>query len=218
MTKTAEQLQKDVTDELRYEPLTFASAVNVAVNDGVVTLTGQVDTYSMKLAAERAVKRVRGVAVVVQAMTVKTPVSQLITDEQIGHAILSTFEWHTDIPRDKLTTEVQQGWITLCGAVDWQYQRQAAEQAVESLTGVRGVTNQIQVMSDVVAQGVKNKITNALQRRVNLEAQQIKVETKGSHVILSGTVRSFAQRQEVKDAAWAVSGVWSVEDNLTVTS
>ena len=132
-------------DEFRREPLLHACEIGVAVKDGVVMLTGQVDTHSTKMATERAAKRVQGVEVLAQEITVKSQFGREYTDEQIGHAIVSSFDWYSEVPQDTLTAKVEQGWITLEGEVDWDYQRQAALWAVESLDGVKGVTNLIQV-------------------------------------------------------------------------
>lgn len=150
--KTDEGLQQDVMAELRRESLLHACEIGVAVKDGVVTLTGQVDTPLLKMATERAAKRVPGVEVLAQEVTVKSRFGMEFTDEQIGHAIVSSFDWYSEVPRNVLTANVQQGWITLEGDVDWDYQRQAALWAVESLDGVKGVTNLIRVNT---GQGVR---------------------------------------------------------------
>lgn len=214
--KTDEMLQKDVMDELRWEPVLHANEIGVAVKKGVVTLTGEVDNYAMKMATERAVKRVQGVEVVAQEVTVKSLFGAGHTDEHIGQAIVRSFEWHSELSHDNLDTKVQHGWVTLEGKVDWNYQRQAAERAVESLIGVKGVTNLIQVKPRVVAQDVKSKIEKAFSRSAVLEAQHIKVETNGTKVTLSGKVHTWAERREAERAAWAALGVTTVEDNLVV--
>lgn len=214
--KTDERLQEDVMDELRWEPMLHACEIGVAVKDGVVSLTGEVDSYALKLATERAAKRVLGVKVVAQEVTVKPTFGSKFTDEAIGHAIVRAFEWHTEIPHDKLNVKVQQGWVTLEGQVDWNYQRSAAERAIESLTGVRGVTNLIRVKSHIVAQDVRDKIMKALKRSAVVEAQQIKVETNGNKVILRGNVHSWAERKAAENAAWSAPGVMAVEDDLVV--
>lgn len=216
MIKTDEKLQTDVMDELRWEPILHASEVGVSVRNGVVTLTGQVDNYSMKVAAERAAQRVQGVEVMVQEVGVKPLFGTKHTDEAIAQAIVRSFEWHNEIPHARLDAKVEEGWITLTGEVEWNYEREAAGQAVKSLTGVKGVTNEIRVKPRAGGQNVKNRIVDAFRRSAVLEAQQIKVETNGSQVTLSGKVHTWADRREAVAAAWAAPGVTTVEDNLVV--
>jgi len=215
--KTDEQIQKDVMEELRWEPSLHASEIGVAVKEGAVTLTGEVENYLLKLATERAAKRVKGVKVVVQEVKVNPYIGKQHTDVQIGQAIISALEWHSEVPQAKLSVKVQDGWVTLEGEVDWNYQRRAAEQTIEALKGVRGVTNLIRVKSSAVAQDVKYKILDALRRNAILEAQQIKVEADGSKVVLKGKVHSWTERKEAEEAAWAAPGVISVEDELIVS-
>ncbi|GAB4048925.1 BON domain-containing protein [Spirosoma litoris] len=216
--KTDEQIQKNVQDELRYEPLLHAAQIGVAVKQGVVTLTGEVDNYLMKIATERAAKRVQGVKVVVQEVGVKPIFGQPHTDEQIAQSIVSSFEWHSAVPAEKIRVKVQSGWVTLEGQVDWNYQRQAAERSVESLLGVKGVTNLITVHPVLLAKDVKSSIVDAFKRSAALEAQQITVETIGSKVRLHGKVHSWSERREAENTAWAAPGVLMVEDELVVTA
>lgn len=204
-------------EELRWEPSLHASEIGVAVKEGAVTLTGEVENYLLKLATERAAKRVKGVKVVVQEVKVNPYIGKQHTDVQIGQAIISALEWHSEVPQAKLSVKVQDGWVTLEGEVDWNYQRRAAEQTIEALKGVRGVTNLIRVKSSAVAQDVKYKILDALRRNAILEAQQIKVEADGSKVVLKGKVHSWTERKEAEEAAWAAPGVISVEDELIVS-
>jgi osmotically-inducible protein OsmY len=208
-------LQADVMDELKWEPSLRASEIGVAVKDGVVTLSGYVDNYAMKLAAEKAVKRVKGVRVVAQEITVKSGADRT-TDEDIAHAIVNAFKWHSEIPEDTVKVRVQQGWVTLEGEVNWYYQKQAAERAVQFLMGVKGVNNFIAVKPKVAASDVKDKIVEALKRNAALEGQQIRVETIGNKVILRGQVHSWTERNEAEHAAWAAPGVMAVEDDLVV--
>ncbi|GAB4048954.1 BON domain-containing protein [Spirosoma litoris] len=215
--KTDKTLQNDVMEELRWEPVLNATEIGVAVKDGVVTLSGEVDNYMMKMAAERATKRVKGVTVVAQEITVKSILSGQ-SDEQIGQAISRSFDWHTQVPQDLVQAKVQHGWVTLEGEVDWNYQRQAAERSVETLSGVKGVSNLIRVKPKVVAKDVNVKIVDALKRNAVVEAQQIKVETNGNKVILRGKVHSWAERKEVENAVWAAPGVMAIEDDLVVTT
>lgn len=224
MIKTDEKIQTDVMDELRWEPILHASEIGVSVRNGVVTLTGQVDNYSMKMAAERAAQRVQGVEVMVQEVGVNPLFGTRHTDEEIAQAIMRSFEWHNEIPHANLDAKVEEGWITLTGEVEWNHEREAAAQAVKSFMGVKGVTNEIHVKPRAGAQDVKNKIVNAFRRSAVLEAQQIRVETDVqirvetdvSKVTLSGKVHTWADRREAAAAAWAASGVTTVEDNLVV--
>ncbi|QIP15130.1 BON domain-containing protein [Spirosoma aureum] len=216
--KTDETLQKDVMSELRWEPVLNAAEIGVAVKNGVVTLTGEVNNYLMKMAAERAAKRVTGVMVVAQEITVKPIDSEQHGDEQIGQAIIRSFGWHSQVPQDLIQVKVQHGWVTLEGEVEWNYQLQAAERAVETISGVKGVSNLIRVKPQVIAQDVNAKIIDALKRNAVVEAQQIKVETNGNKVTLRGKVHSWAERKEVENAAWAAPGVMAVEDDLVVTT
>ncbi|GAB4020187.1 BON domain-containing protein [Spirosoma koreense] len=215
--KTDETLQKDVMDELRWEPILHATEIGVAVKEGVVTLSGEVDSYGMKMAAEHAAKRVKGVKVVVQKVVVK-PALDGHSDEQIGQAILRSFGWHSQVPQDMIQVKVQNGWVTLVGEVDWNYQLQAAERAVETISGVKGVSNLISVKPKVTAQDVAEKITDALKRNAAIEAQEIKVETNGNKVILRGKVHSWVERREIENAVWSAPGVLSIEDDLVVTT
>jgi osmotically-inducible protein OsmY len=216
--KTDQTMQQDVMEELRWEPILHAAEIGVAAKNGVITLTGEVANYSMKIAAEHAAERVEGVEVVVQEMNVKPIFGTEHTDEQIGQAIVRAFEWHTDVPHDKIKTKVQNGWITLEGVIDWNYQRQAAEWAVESLMGVKGVSNLISVKMHPITVDIKEKVTNAINRSAALKTREIKVETNGNKVTLKGKVRTWAERREAENAAWAAPGVMSVHDDLMVSS
>jgi len=188
------------------------------VSEGVVTLSGEVNTYRKKIATEHAAQRVEGVRAIVQEIIV-TPVSvNQYSDLQIAHAIISSFEWHTEIPHEDLKIKVQKGWVTLEGEVNWNYQRQAAERTVNSIGGVKGVTNLIRIKPIVEAQDIKKKIESAFKRSAVVEAQQIKVETNGNNVILGGKVHSWFERRAAETAAWSAPGVVSVTDNIVVTA
>ncbi len=216
--KTDEMIQKDVTEELHWDPILNACKIGVAVSEGVVTLSGEVNTYRKKIATEHAAQRVEGVRAIVQEIIV-TPVSvNQYSDLQIAHAIISSFEWHTEIPHEDLKIKVQKGWVTLEGEVNWNYQRQAAERMVSSIGGVKGLTNLIIVKPIVEAQDVKNKISNALKRSAIVKAQKIKVETNGNKVTLAGRVRSWYERRAAEAAAWSAPGITSVVDNITISA
>jgi osmotically-inducible protein OsmY len=212
------ELKKAIEAELDFEPSIDAAEVGVAVKDGIVTLTGRIDSYWAKVAAERAVFRVAGVNAVANDLEVRLPTASERTDEDIARAARNALEWDVLLPSDTIRVAVSKGWITLEGSVDWQYQKQAAERAVRGLTGVRGVSNLIEVKPHARPTQVKAQIQEALKRSAELDANRIVVETDGDKVILRGTVRSWAEREEAERAAWRAPGVRSVDNRITVGS
>ena len=212
------ELKRSVEAELNWEPsIKSAAAIGVRVKDGIVTLTGPVESYAEKLAGERAALRVMGVKAVANDLEVRLPSSSERTDEDIAKAASNALDWTSGIPRDKIKVTVDKGWVTLKGAVDWQYQRTAAEDAVRYLWGVKGVINLIEVQPGVNKTVVKQKIEEALKRDAELDAQRIQVEAAGSKVILKGTVHSWFERQEAERVAWDAPGVTKVENHLTIS-
>ena len=214
--KTDDQLQRDVIEELKWDPSVGRGEIGVAARDGVVTLSGQVDTYAQKYAAESAAKRVGGVRAVAEDLLVQPPLTSARTDTDIAHAALAAIRWDTEVPQDALTLRVENGWITLEGEVEWNYQKSAAERAVRYLTGVRGLTNLIVVRPDVSVSELRNKIEEALKRSAALDAKQIEVEAHEGSVVLSGKVRSWAERVDAERAAWSAPGVSNVEDRILI--
>lgn len=214
--KTDAQLQRDVIEELKWDPSVGRGEIGVAARDGVVTLSGQVDTYAQKYAAEAAAKRVGGVRAVAEDLLVQPPLTSTRTDTDIAHAALAAIRWDTEVPQDALTLRVENGWITLEGAVEWNYQKSAAERAVRYLTGVRGLTNLIVVRPDVSVSELRNKIEEALKRSAALDAKHIEVEAHEGSVVLSGKVRSWAERVDAERAAWSAPGVSNVEDRILI--
>jgi len=211
------ELKRSVQSELRWEPsLKAPEAIGVGVKDGVVTLSGYVESYPEKLAAERAAARVSGVKAIVNKLEVRLPFSSERTDEDIARAAVNALEWTSSIPKEKIKITVDKGWITLKGAVDWLDQRTAVEDAVKSLTGVKGVLNLIEVRPAVRRDVVKNAIEDALKRLAELDAQRIQVDTVGSKVILRGTVRSWLERKEAERVAWQAPGVTEVDNQIEV--
>jgi osmotically-inducible protein OsmY len=210
------ELKKSVEAELNWEPSINAAEIGVAVKDGVVTLTGRVESYWEKVAAERAASRVARVRAVANELEIRLPSSSERTDEDIARAAVNALDWFVSVPSDRIKVKVSKGWVTLEGTVDWQYQKSAAERAVRDLIGVRGVTNVVEVKPRVSATEVKSAIEAALKRSAEVDARRITVETDGDKVILRGTVRSVAERHEAERAAWRAPGVRTVENQVTI--
>ena len=215
--KTDTQLQKDVIDELRWEPRVNDAEIAVSAKDGVVTLTGSVDTFAQKYVAERAVERVTGVRAVADDLAVKVFGPHERTDTEIAHAALNALRWDTEVPDEKLTVKVEHGWVTLKGEAEWNYQKTAAERDLRYLAGVKGISNLITVKPRASATEIKAKIEAAFKRSAELDANQITVETADGSVTLKGTVRSWPERSDAERAAWAAPGVKEVHDRLVVT-
>lgn len=215
--KTDMQLQRDVIEELAWQPNIREAEVAVGAKNGVVTLSGFVDSYAQKYAAARAVEAVRGVRAVADDLKVRLPQAFVRSDTEVAHAAVSALKWDVEVPDDRIKVLVDDGWISLDGAVDWQFQRTSAENAVRHLAGVKGVINRIMVQQPKVsAYEVNQRIEDALKRSAALDADKITIEARDGRVVLRGTVRSWAEREDAERAAWAAPGVTEVDDELAV--
>jgi osmotically-inducible protein OsmY len=200
--------------ELRWDPSVPATEIGVVVKDGVVTLTGTVDTYMKKWRAEEVAHRVNGVIAVANEIQVRWIGER--TDSDIAAAAVHALSWNGTIPQGKVHVTVDQGWVTLKGEVEWQYQRQEAERAVRRLLGVKGVSNLITVKPGATPSDLKKKIEDALVRNAQIDAERITVEVQGNKAILSGKVRSWAEREEAERVAWLAPGITSVDNKITL--
>ncbi|HEX6641273.1 MAG TPA: BON domain-containing protein [Thermoanaerobaculia bacterium] len=217
-TKTQDiELRKDVVDELEWDPSIDARTIGVAIENGIIALTGHVDSYADKTNAEKIVKRVHGVQGVANDLEVKLSTSFERDDVDIARSAVNALEWNVSVPKDRVKVTVTKGWVTLDGSVDWYYQKRAAEDAVFMLAGVRGVANNINVATrHVHVQDVKGKIEAALKRSAEVDSKKIVVQAGDGKVTLSGTVRSWVERQDAVNAAWSAPGVKNVVDQIRI--
>lgn len=210
-------LKQDIIDELDFEPSIDAADIGVAVDSGVVTLTGHVPTYAQKVKVEDVVRNVKGVKAIAQEMEVRPFGTHRTADDEIAKRAVNTIAWNTSIPSDAVQIRVQDGWVKLTGKVEWQYQKTAAEDAVRHLAGVLGVTNQIEIKPRPSTYDIKQRIKNALKRNAELEAQEIKVNVLDNGAVrLEGRVHAWSERRAAERAAWSAAGVKTVEDRITI--
>ena len=208
-------LKQHVQNALDWEPSVDASDIGVSVDEAVVTLRGNVPSYGAKVVAERVALRVYGVKAVANDLAVHLANAFELTDTELAQAAVTALRWNTMVPREQVTITAANGWLTLNGTLDWQYQKDAAARAVRDLTGVKGVTNDI-ILKPRATTDVRDKIEAAFKRSAEIDARRVNVTVVGGKVILSGTVHSWAERREAELAAWAAPGVTQVEDRLTI--
>ncbi len=217
MKKTDSQLQHDVMAELEWEPAVDHADIGVAVNDGVVTLSGYVKNFTEKLAAEKAVRRVAGVRAIAEEIKVRLASDSKLADHEIAKRILDMIAWTVSIPNDAVKVKVEHGWVTLSGTVDWYFQSNEARKAAAKVSGVVGVSNLIEVKQHPAPADVKDRIVSAFKRQADLDAAAVTVITDGGTVKLSGKVHAWNERSIAERAAWSAPGVTRVEDHLTVS-
>lgn len=216
MTKTNTQIQKDVYDELRWDPRITEAEIGVSVLEGVVTLSGYVPLYAEKTAAQEAAKRVSGVTAVVDDIKVKIMSAFQKDDQDIAKAAMNALEWHVWIPHKNIKLIVDDGWLTLTGEVEWDYQRKAVESAVRYLSGVKGVINNITLKASINPKDVKEKIEKSILRMAQEDIAKINVIATDSEVRLSGSVSSWAEKSNAESAAWSVAGVLKVKNDIRI--
>jgi osmotically-inducible protein OsmY len=210
-------LRRQIQDELEYLPHVDAAAIGVTIENGVVVLTGHVRTYAEKMAAEQAVKRIKGVRAVAEELEVQVSRDLDLDDSAVASRCLDVIRWNTAIPDDQIKIKVQHGWVTLEGSVEWQFQKEAAFKAIQKLAGVGGLSNLLIVEPAITGENIKMLIEKALARNSELNAERVQVSVKGNQVKLEGYVHRWLERKAVEHAAWAVAGVKEVENRVLIT-
>ncbi len=214
--KSNQELQTDVQNAIKWEPLLSAAEIGVTAQDGVVSLDGVVDSYAKKMEAENAAKKVIGVKAIVEKIEVKFPSSWTKSNEEIAKEVLAALKSNWSVPKDLVTVKVEDGWVTLEGELPWNYQKEAAKSAVNYLTGVKGVMNNIKIKSDTHDEIEKEDVEEAIGRSWSVDDSDINVSVSGTTVTLSGTVDSWYQKEEAGRIAWKTPGIWSVKNELAV--
>ena len=216
--KTDVQLKKDVTHELEWDPSINATHIGVAVEDGVVTLTGHLPTFAEKQAAENAARRVAGVRAIAVELDVRLEPRHQRSDAEIAAAIETAFKWHAQIPDDRIQVRVEKGWVTLTGEVDWDYERHNAETTARPISGVVGVINKLVLRHRDAPKYIAERIHDALVRAAEDEARDIRIDVQGDTVTLSGSVSTWAQRTAAQTAAWCAPGVSRVVNEIKIAT
>jgi osmotically-inducible protein OsmY len=208
------EIQQDVISQLKWEPFVKASEIGVSVKNGIVTLSGLVDSYSKKIAAETAVRKVSGVKAIAEDIQIGVSPSFRKTDTEIAESVLNALKWHSAVPDEKIKIKVEDGIVTLDGELEWEYQRTSAKNAVVNLMGVKNVISNLIVKPKALVSDIKNKISAALHRAATIDAEKISIDVSGNKVILRGQVRSYAEKEDAEDAAWSAPGIASVVSYL----
>ena len=216
-TRTDEEIQTDVLEELKWDTHVQPNEIGVVVKDGIVTLTGWVDSYLKKTAAQEDAHRVSGVKAVANDIEVRLPGFAERTDPDLARAALNALKWDAGIPTDKIEITVSHSWVTLKGEVNYYFQKRDAERAIERLSGVRGVSNLLTVKPQPAPQDLKSQIQKALVRNAQTDASRITVEVQGSKVILRGTVSSYAEKKAAEESACSAPGVTEVDNRIIVS-
>lgn len=214
--RTDSQLQEDVINELQWEPRVEHTNIGVAAKDGVITLSGYVGSYAEKIAAEKAARRVRGVRGLAEEIEIRLPSEAKTTDPEIAKRIADMFDWSAQIPKGRIAVKVEKGWVTLSGQVDSHFQRKSAFDLVSRISGVKGVSNLVEVKAVPSTYDVRERIIAAFKRNADLDAQTITVTAEGNTVKLGGKVHAWYEREIAERAAWSAPGVNRIEDNIAV--
>jgi len=214
--KTDLEIKNDVIEELKWEPFLNAAQIGVTVKGGIVTLSGTVDAYSKKLAAEKAVKKVSGVKAVAEDLEVVLPGSNVRNDTDIAEAVVNALKWHSAVRDHKITVKVESGIVTLDGAVDWEFQKNSARLMVENILGVTGIVNNISIVERPAVIEIKQKISAAFHRSATIDASGIEIEISGTKAILKGKVRSWAEKDDAENAVWGAKGIDRVDNRLEI--
>jgi osmotically-inducible protein OsmY len=209
-------LQKTILDELEWEPSIDAAHVGVSVDKGIVTLSGHLGSYAEKLAAERAVRRVKGVTGIAEEIVVRYPGTKQTADDQIAKRARDILGWQALVPADKIQIKVEKGWITLTGEVDWYYQKGEIERSVRKLSGVTGISNMVEIKPRLAVADVRQRIENALKRNAEIEAGKIRINVAGGKVTLEGEVHDWNERESIERTVWSAPGVITVDDRIVV--
>ena len=208
------EIQQDVINQLSWEPFLKASDIGVTVKNGIVTLTGQVDSYYKKISAEKAARKVAGVRAIAEDIQLRVSPYFIKTDAELAESVLNALKWHSAVDEEKLKIKVEDGVVTLDGEVEWEFQRTSARNAVSNLLGVRNVISNIVLKPKLTAIDIKAKISSAFHRTATIDAQNIEVEILGNKAILRGRVRSYAEKDDAESAAWSAPGIAYVDNKL----